>query len=53
MGWLIDPGERSVLIFRPDQPTEVFDQPEARLPVPDFAKDLSLTIEELFGWLVE
>jgi Uma2 family endonuclease len=53
MGWLIDPGERSVLIFRPDQSTEVVDQPEARLPVPDFAKDLSLTIEELFGWLVE
>ncbi len=53
MGWLIDPGERSVLIYRPNQPTEVFDQPEARLPVPDFATDLSLTIEELFGWLLD
>jgi Uma2 family endonuclease len=53
MGWLIDPGERSVLIYRPDRPTEVFDRPEARLPVPDFAKDLSLTIEELFGWLLD
>jgi Uma2 family endonuclease len=50
MGWLIDPAERSVLVYRPGQPTEVFDHPEARLPVPDFASDLSLTLEELFGW---
>jgi Uma2 family endonuclease len=52
MGWLIDPGERSVLIYRPDQPTEVIDQTESPLPVPSFAQDFHLTLGELFDWLL-
>ncbi len=51
MGWLIDPAEQSVFIYLPDQPTNVYDEPEARLPVPNFAKDFFLTVEGLFGWL--
>jgi Uma2 family endonuclease len=53
MGWLIDPEEQSVFVYLPDQPTNVFDQPEARLPVPEFAKNFRLTIQELFDWLLE
>lgn len=53
MGWLIDPEDQSVFVYLSDQPTDVFDQPEARLPVPEFAKDFSLTIKELFDWLLE
>ena len=53
MGWLIDPEEQSVFVYLPDRPTDVFDEPEARLPVPEFAKDFSLTLADLFGWLLE
>lgn len=53
MGWLIDPEEQSVFVYLPDRPTDVFDEPEARLPVPEFAKYFSLTLGDLFGWLLE
>ena len=53
MGWLIDPDERSVLVYWPDQPTMVYDAPTARLPVPDFARDFNLTVASLFNWLME
>jgi Uma2 family endonuclease len=32
---------------------EVFDEPEQLLPVPSFARELQLTVGELFGWLLE
>jgi len=53
MGWLIDPQDQSVFVYRSDRPTDVFDQPAARLPVPEFAKDFNLTVGELFDWLLE
>ncbi len=53
MGWLIDPEEQSVFVYRSDRPTDVFDQPESRLPVPEFAKDFNLTVRDLFDWLLE
>ena len=53
MGWLIEPDEQSVFVYRPHQATTVYDEPAMRLPVPEFAKDLHLTIEEMFGWLLE
>lgn len=53
MGWLIDPDEQSVFVYLPDQPTSIYDEPRARLPVPEFAKDFNLTVEYLFNWLME
>lgn len=53
MGWLIDPAEKSVFVYLPDQPTTVYDAPEARLPVPEFAEDFILTVEGLFSWLLD
>ncbi|ARV57676.1 hypothetical protein BZZ01_02620 [Nostocales cyanobacterium HT-58-2] len=53
MGWLIDPEEQSVFVYLADQPTDVFDEPEARLLVPNFAKDFNLTVKELFSWLLD
>ncbi|MFB2877533.1 Uma2 family endonuclease [Floridanema aerugineum] len=53
MGWLIDPEERSVLVYFPDQPTAVYEEPETLLPVPEFAKDFHQTVEGLFSWLLE
>lgn len=53
MGWLIDPKEQSVFVYLPDQPTTFYEEPGTQLPVPEFAKDFSLTIEGLFSWLLE
>ncbi|WP_448572852.1 Uma2 family endonuclease [Trichothermofontia sp.] len=53
MGWLIDPDEQSVFVYLPDQPTTVYDEPEMRLPVPEFAQNFNLTVGSLFSWLME
>lgn len=50
MGWLIDPEEKTVLVDRPKQEIEVCDRP-AQLLLPDFASALTLTVQDLFGWL--
>jgi Uma2 family endonuclease len=52
MGWLIDPDEQTVFVYRPQQETEVFDEPDALIPVPSFASELQLTIQDLFSWLL-
>ncbi|MBW4696287.1 MAG: Uma2 family endonuclease [Aphanocapsa lilacina HA4352-LM1] len=51
MGWLIDPDEQTVFVYRPGQLPEAFEEPEVRLPVPAFAEQFSLTVGELFAWL--
>ena len=53
MGWLIDPLEQTVFVFRPKQETEVFEELDALLPVPRFASELQLTVGDLFAWLLE
>ncbi|MEH1823534.1 MAG: Uma2 family endonuclease [Nostoc sp.] len=53
MGWLIDPKEQSVFVYLPDQPTAFYEELGTQLPVPEFAKDFSLTVEGLFSWLME
>ena len=53
MGWLIDPEEQSVFVYLPHQAATFYEEPEAQLPVPEFAKDFSLTVEELFSWLLD
>ncbi len=52
MGWLIDPDERTVFVYRPKQEIEVYDEPEAMLPVPVFAEALNLTVDGVFAWLM-
>ena len=53
MGWLLDPSEKSVRVYRSHQPTTVCDKPEQELPVPDFAQGVQLTVDTIFGWLLE
>lgn len=53
VGWLIDPGEQTVFVYRPKQELEVLDVPEDVISVPSFAGELRLTIKELFDWLSE
>ena len=51
MGWLIDPEEKTVLGFLPPDQVKVFDLKDELLPMPEFAADVKLTVEELFAWL--
>ncbi len=53
MGWLIDPDEQTVFVYRSKQETEVFDDSDVLIPVPSFASELQLTIKDLFAWLLE
>jgi len=49
LGWLIDPDERIILVFRPDQlPTELIEHDV--LPVLP-SVELTLTVNDVFGWL--
>jgi len=51
MGWLIDPEERSILVFPPGQQPEILQDPQEVLPVPNLASDLQLTVADIFSWL--
>ncbi len=53
MGWMIDPDDRTVLVYQPNQEIAIFDEVEAMLPMPEFASSLQLTIGELFSWLTD
>ncbi|MDJ0593948.1 MAG: Uma2 family endonuclease [Pleurocapsa sp. MO_226.B13] len=53
LGWLIDPQEQSVLVFFQSQQPAFLEAATDVLPVPDFAQAFELTLEELFGWLLE
>ena len=46
IGWLIDPKEQSVFVYLSNRSIDVFDAPEAQLPVPEFARDFSFTVGE-------
>ncbi len=49
LGWVVDPDDRSVLVFQPQQQPELLHQVD-RLIVLD-GVELELTAAELFGWL--
>jgi hypothetical protein len=53
LGWLVDPNERTLLVFQPGQQPLVLEDPADQLPLlPDFeAPLLQLTLGELFSWL--
>lgn len=53
MGWLIDPSEQTVFIYRPRQEINVFDQADSILLMPAFIQELQLTVGNLFAWLLE
>ena len=51
LGWLVDPAERSVLVYPPGQQPELLQEPHDRLPTPSWITDWHLTVGDLFGWL--
>ncbi len=40
MGWLIDPDEKTVLVYLPKQQPDAFDDLDQLLPIPKFASEL-------------
>jgi Uma2 family endonuclease len=51
IGWLIDPTERLVLIYQPNQQPIAIVMPDQILMVPNFAKPLQLSLGQLFDCL--
>jgi Uma2 family endonuclease len=51
MGWLLDPAERSLLIYPSGKQPEYLQQEHDVLPIPDLVADLQLTVGDIFGWL--
>ncbi|MBD1908632.1 Uma2 family endonuclease [Trichocoleus sp. FACHB-6] len=51
LGWLLDPDERSVLLYPRGQQPELLQETGDVLPVPDLVAELRLTVGDLFGWL--
>lgn len=50
LGWLLDPDEKSVLVYPAKQQTRILTQNDI-LPVPDLVADLRLTVADVFNWL--
>jgi Uma2 family endonuclease len=50
-GWLLDPDERSVLVFPTGEQPLHFTKETEGLPVPDLGTPLELTLALIFGWL--
>jgi Uma2 family endonuclease len=53
MGWLIDPEEELVFVYFADRTLAVFENASDLIPVPTFARDVHLTVGQLFEWLQE
>ncbi len=49
LGWLIDPTDRSILVFRPEQQPELLRGSEQPSVLDDISLDL--TVDNIFGWL--
>lgn len=49
LGWLIDPGDRSILVFLPQQQPELFHQEDKLVVLDDI--ELKLTVDQVFSWL--
>ena len=55
MGWLIDPDEQTVFVYNPGLILQAFDLETSaqKLPVPDFARSVSLSVADIMNWLLE
>lgn len=51
MAWLLDPEEKVIFIYRANQALQICDRPEQVLPMPEFAIDIQLTVQDVFNWL--
>ena len=49
LGWLVDPGDRSILAFLPNQQPQFCESSDV-VPVSEMIP-LTITAEQVFGWL--
>lgn len=49
LGWLLDPDDRSILIFQPQKEPELKYGKDDLIILPEIK--LNLTVEEVFNWL--
>lgn len=51
LGWLIDPNQKLIFTYSNNSHPLYFEIENDVIPTPDFAKDLQLTLGDIFGWL--
>jgi Uma2 family endonuclease len=51
MGWLLDPEESLIFVYKADKSVQLFEDVNVVLPVPEFAKAVQLKVGEIFDWL--
>ena len=51
MGWMIDLSENVIFVYDSNKSVSIFEQSDAILPVPNFARKIRLKVSEIFDWL--
>ena len=51
VAWLIDPAEKIIFFYQPDQQIQFIDDLAQEVIVPEFASSIKLTAGEIFSWL--
>jgi Uma2 family endonuclease len=51
LGWLIDPEEKTIIVYYSPERWQFFEEENQLLPVPEFLSELNLTVGEIFDWL--
>ena len=51
VAWLIDPAEKIIFVYQPDQQIQFIDDLAQEVIVPEFARSVKLTAGEIFSWL--
>lgn len=49
LGWIVDPDDRSILIFQPNQQPRLFQNQDVLTVLSEI--ELNLTVEQVFNWL--
>ncbi|MGK7945560.1 MAG: Uma2 family endonuclease [Microcystaceae cyanobacterium] len=53
IGWLIDPDELAIFVYHSQQEVQIFDEVNQVITVPDFAQNLTLTVQDILTWLLD
>ena len=51
VAWLIDPAEKIIFVYQPEQQIQFIDDLAQEVIVPEFASTIKLTAGEIFSWL--
>ena len=51
VAWLIDPAEKIIFVYQPEQQVQFIDDLAQEVIVPEFARSIKLTAGEIFSWL--